>query len=1016
MTLLSEARLRYERFAQPAFLPLALVVFTASGFAGLIYESIWSHYLKLFLGHAAYAQTLVLAIFMGGMALGAWLASRLSPRWRDPLLAYAIIEALIGVVSLGFHELFVAATSFAFDRVIPQLGSPAAVQAFKWTLAALLILPQCVLLGMTFPLMTGGVLRLRPGRSGYVIAMLYFTNSLGAAAGVLASGFYFIAAAGLPGTLVAASVINLAVAAAVMLLRPAASKAFPPKTEPATTPQAAVPQLRLLLAVAALTGASSFMYEIGWIRMLSLVLGASTHAFELMLSAFILGIAFGGLAVRRRIDAAKDTVRLLGYVQLAMGIAALATLPVYGSSFRAMELAMQSLSQTEGGYFAFNLVSHGISLAVMFPAAFCAGMTLPLITASLLRNGAGERAVGQVYAANTAGAIVGVVLAVHLGFAWLGLKGLIVAGAAIDLGLGVLLLGIGERVWRRAYIAATSLIAAGAVGVALAGVQLDAHRMASGVFRTGVLLKPGGAENVLLQLDGKTATVSVTATSELRALRTNGKSDGALQVAGGMPNNDEVMMTLAGALPQFLVPDARRVANIGLGTGLTTHVLLASKTIERVDTVEIEPAMAKAASSFRPFNARALDDPRSRIHFADAKTYFSAQQTRYDVIISEPSNPWVSGVSGLFSTEFYGEVRRYLRDGGLFLQWVHVYEMTPALVATIMLALQANFADYELWIATEGDLFVVAVSTGRVPALDARAFDNALLRAELERFNIRNLDDLLLHRVAGRPSMAPYFDAFGVEANSDFFPVLDLNAALARFLRDQVDDVPRLLQAGIPLLDLFDRPRARQPDPARLSPGERPWLRRAAHAGYALAAAAYLRRGRIADLEALPAALSDNLLLLRAALLDCRVTIPASTLQRALTDVAGLINQHLARAEREAVWKLLAGSNCRARLTQTERQWLRLHAAIASEAAGEIADSAQKLLESDGIPRELLPYALAAHMTGLMLDGRADAAMRSFIKYRAKVAAGPGWQAVFRFLVGQAAGARPGAGRPVRPG
>jgi predicted membrane-bound spermidine synthase len=195
----------FKSFARSAFLPLALLIFTASGFAGLIYESIWSHYLKLFLGHAAYAQTLVLAIFMGGMAIGAWAASRLSPR-IDLLLAYAAIEAVIGITALFFHQVFVGMTTVAFDRVIPSLGSPDAVQLFKWSLAAALILPQSVLLGATFPLMTGGVLRVQPERAGYVVAMLYFTNSLGAAVGVLASGFYFIAAAGLPGTIAAAGV------------------------------------------------------------------------------------------------------------------------------------------------------------------------------------------------------------------------------------------------------------------------------------------------------------------------------------------------------------------------------------------------------------------------------------------------------------------------------------------------------------------------------------------------------------------------------------------------------------------------------------------------------------------------------------------------------------------------------------------------------------------------------------------------------------------------------------------
>jgi predicted membrane-bound spermidine synthase len=976
-------------------LPAVFVLFTVSGFAGLIYESIWSHYLKLFLGHAAYAQTLVLAIFMGGMALGAWGASRVSARLRDLLAAYALIEALIGLASLAFHSVFVAATAFAFERVIPTLGSPAAVHAFKWTLAAALILPQSVLLGMTFPFMTGGVLRLRPERSGYAVAMLYFTNSLGAGLGVLASGFYFIGAAGLPGTLTIAGVLNLLVAGAVMLLPRARAAAAPPPAPAAGRP---VPAGRLLLAVAALTGLSSFMYEIGWIRMLSLVLGSTTHAFELMLSAFILGIAFGGLWVRRRIDAAGDTVRLLGWVQIAMGLAALATLPVYLSSFGFMQFALQALARNEGGYLAFNIASHVICLAVMFPAAFFAGMTLPLITASLLRRGAGERAIGQVYAANTAGSIAGVLVAVHLGFLLLGLKGLIVAGAAIDLALGLVLLGAGRR---------TALAAAGSAAallIAMFAVRLDPLHLASGVYRSNVLLRPGGGEEVLLHIDGKTASVSVTASKELVALRTNGKSEGAASLAGLPPTNDEITMTLSGALPLFLAPEAQRIANIGFGTGITTHVVLGSDRVAAVDTIEIEPAVATAAARFRHVNARAFDDPRSRLHFEDAKTYFSARQERYDVIVSEPSNPWVSGVASLFSTEFYRDVRRYLRDGGLFVQWVNVYELSPQLLATIVRALDAHFSDYEFWMPNAGDLLVVAAHNGKVPAPDARAFDSPRLRADLERFHIRNLDDLLLHRVGGRAALRPYFTAFPVPANSDFYPVLDLNAARARFLHRAADEeVPRLLEAGFPLLDLFDRPRARPSDPARLSPGSRPWLARSGYALQARAAGSYMRGGRLADLEAIPPAAAGDLLLLRSALVDCAVRLPGPALRRLSTYLAWLVNPHLPKAEREGIWRALEGSPCRARLSDMERQWLRLHAAVAAEAGPDIVQASGLILEGDAAASpDLMAYALATHMTGLLLTGRGPEAMTAIVRHGSTLGDAPSWQPVFRLLVGQA--------------
>src|SRR5512147_2246579 len=207
-----------DRLRQRAFLPAILLLFTASGFSGLIYESIWSNYLKLFLGHAAYAQTLVLAIFMGGMAIGSALSSRYSVRWKNLLFVYAATEGIIGLCALPFHAAFDRTIDFSYVTIIPHLNNPAAVNAFKWTISALMILPQSVLLGMTFPLMSAGMLRLFPDRPGSTVAMLYFTNSIGAAAGVLVSGFVLIRLVGLPGTMGIAGLINISLAAIVWFL------------------------------------------------------------------------------------------------------------------------------------------------------------------------------------------------------------------------------------------------------------------------------------------------------------------------------------------------------------------------------------------------------------------------------------------------------------------------------------------------------------------------------------------------------------------------------------------------------------------------------------------------------------------------------------------------------------------------------------------------------------------------------------------------------------------------------
>ena len=184
-----------------------LVLFFLSGGAGLIYESIWSHYLKLFLGHAAYAQTLVLIIFMGGMAIGAWLISKYSNKIKNMLLFYLVTELLIGVAGILFHTTFMSMTNYSFSIVIPYLQTPLLVTTYKWLIAGSIILPQSILLGATFPLLTSGLIRLYPQRTGTNISILYFVNSLGGAIGILFSGFYLMKTVGLPGTILVAAVM-----------------------------------------------------------------------------------------------------------------------------------------------------------------------------------------------------------------------------------------------------------------------------------------------------------------------------------------------------------------------------------------------------------------------------------------------------------------------------------------------------------------------------------------------------------------------------------------------------------------------------------------------------------------------------------------------------------------------------------------------------------------------------------------------------------------------------------------
>src|SRR5207244_2380176 len=265
---------------------------------------------------------------------------------------------------------------------------------------------------------------------------------------------------------------------------------------------------RLLLAVAFGTAVASFFYEIGWIRMLSLVLGSATRSFEVMLSAFILGLALGALWVRTRVDRFRAPLEALGALQWAMGGLALATLPIYLLSFDWMSNAISSFPQDGGGYRLFTLVRYGISLAVMLPATFCAGTTLPLITRSLMAAGPGERAIGTVYGVNTLGSILGAALAGLLLLPLLGLRGLLIAGALLAAGLGIALL---HRAGRRSPRArrlsrlATGSMAA-LVAVVLMFLPLDPLLLTSGVYRSGLLANPEGVR-ILSYRDGRTASV-----------------------------------------------------------------------------------------------------------------------------------------------------------------------------------------------------------------------------------------------------------------------------------------------------------------------------------------------------------------------------------------------------------------------------------------------------------------------------------------------------------------------------
>jgi len=795
------------------------LLFFLSGISGLIYESIWSRYIRQFVGSAATAQVLVLSLFMGGMALGALLVARRLGQVRRPVRVYGLIEGGIGLYALAFPWLCAGVMRLCYDTLFPALGGGFLVGALKWTMAGLLILPPCVLLGMTFPLMSAGILRRDRDHSGEILSFLYFTNSIGAALGALLSGFVLVGRFGLPGTLACAAALNIAIAVVALLQRGEhAPIAAAEHSRDATLARRRAGLVRLLLLVSFGTGLSSFMYEIGWIRLLSMIIGSATHSFEVMLSAFVFGLAAGGLWVRGKMDRFRRPELVLGFVQILMGVAAVATLPLYALAVQAMGSLMGSDVRTEGTWLAFNGLRYALCLVIMFPATFCAGMTLPLITHLLLKRGQAEGIIGRVYGFNTFGAIAGATLAGLLLMPLIGLQRVIVGGAVVDILLGLALLRVDMRsdepapgialTFRLASISSALVVVFG-----LFIVKLDPMVLSATVYRHG-RTRLGDGYELISYVDGRTASVTVirlTDEREYRVIYTNGKPDASLVLnrypAGRDPAigpdiaGDEPNQILVGLIPLAIRPEATDAALIGFGSGVTCHVLLGSPTLERLDTIEIEPEMYAGSRNFLPVNERAYSDPRNHFWFDDAKAFFAGAARQYDFIVSEPTNPWVSGVSSLFTVEFYREVKRYLKPRGVLAQWLQGYELSNELLLTVLAALDQEFSDYQILRVGDSDWVILAVADGELGELSPAPLEWPALQAELKVIGVHDIGQLDSLLVANRAMLHPFLA--DKPANSDAHPILDTGAEKARFMQDAAGVLHSLRWTPAPLLEVL---------------------------------------------------------------------------------------------------------------------------------------------------------------------------------------------------------------------
>ncbi|HET8759535.1 MAG TPA: fused MFS/spermidine synthase [Nitrospiria bacterium] len=771
------------------------LVFVLSGASGLIYQVVWGRLLVLVFGSTTIAVTTVLAVFMGGLAIGSALGGRVVDRVRRPLLAYAVIEAAVAAYALAIPWLLHAVVP-VYQAVWRELStSPLSVMAARVGLVSAILAVPTVLMGATLPVISRVVAAGATSIAGRVSA-LYTLNTAGAIAGAVGAGFLLLPAVGVTATIVVAAVGNAAAAitAWALVRRGFDSTSRSPRVDAAGSESGEAGVRRRVAVTLAISGAAALVNEVVWTRALSLVLGSSVYAFSAMLTTFLSGLAAGAACGTWLVRRTSPRFATLGAVQLATALASLVTLALIGRLPLALIAAVGSLRGL--GADVIPAVQFALSFLVMFLPTFGFGVVFPVALSLAVRSpDAVGTSVGRLYAANTAGAIAGAVVAGFVLVPLVGVPGSLVAAAATCAVLGLWLV-VGDRSIARR-LAWGGVLGSAVLGALVLGAipRWSGTLMSSGVYwnlpRYLALADREGVEGVkkrlqqgetLFEREGLTATVVVTRTEpDGRVLTINGRTE----------SGDPFMRTQVaiGHWPMWFARSADRVLIIGLGSGATTGSVL-RHPVGRVDVVELERAVIDASRRFEPENGLPLTDTRVRVWPEDGRNFLLLSPERYDVIISQPSLPWVAGAATLFTEEFFAVAASRLEPGGVFGQWVAADAMGREDLRAVLAAFARSFPSYVVLEPTPGDLFVVG-SPSRLALDEARVaagFNDPGIAADLKRVDFFAPADVFATVIGHTGTIGPLLD--GVEPNRDDNAAVEFSGprAFARMLEGRRSD------------------------------------------------------------------------------------------------------------------------------------------------------------------------------------------------------------------------------------
>jgi spermidine synthase len=781
-----------------------LLLFFFSGVTALIYEVIWSDYLTLLFGSTIQAQTVVLAVFMGGLALGNKLFGRFADQTRRPLVIYGCLEIAIGVYAFFFSPAYRLANDIFVPIGSHLLNHSSWLLFLNGILSALLLLGPTILMGGTLPVLAAW-LQKSATDAGRRVARFYSINTLGAVCGAWLAGFLLVEWLGLRMTTEAAAFVNLLVGfIAIMIGRnqmaqvPTTSRESEAPTPEALPPSAASAVFHWSCVLVAVTGAVSMGLEILASRCLCLIFGASLQSFAIVLISFILGIGFGSavIASPRRRHWPKEITTIL----LLLGASAWIGLLVFhiGKLATVYLYTQEGLSRTLMGYRYHEIIIALISIGVLGLPAAALGSVLPLWmrAASETSHLLGDR-VGRLVTWNTLGAVFGVLLTGFVLMPKIGMRDSFTA-LGLLLALAALLTALAMRRW----FAAGAGVGVGAL-VLMASVSGDTdwrYVFSAGVFRltdtdpsvNGQSLDSFFVErrkftHLLFYEDAADATVSVEreltpyATNET-VLHIDGKPDASAY-------GDSATQILLAQLPLMERPDSRDVFCFGMGSGITAGSVL-GYPIERLTVAENCAPVLRAVRLFDAWNHGVATNSRVRIYPEDARTVLRLSPQKYDVIISEPSNPWMVGIGRVFSREFYQLAASRLKPGGIMTQWFHLYEMDDKTLDVVLRAFGSVFPNMEIWDVNSGDIVLLGSDRPWKSDLDVYrcAFKLEGPRRDLASIGLTMPEDVLARQFASQQT------AFAVAGpgpvQRDDFPILEYEAPRAFYMYHERKGVP----------------------------------------------------------------------------------------------------------------------------------------------------------------------------------------------------------------------------------